>query len=283
MNDQSTGSARSFRLSNLPRLILLSLFLLIVLLPIAGLVFSAFKTDTEVIKGPLALPSHIRLDAFKQAWTTGRFNLFFRNSVIVTVAVVIVSVFLSTLMGYAFGLLPVPGRRLLFPLVLIGYMVPFEAVIIPLYHFMNGLALTDTYLGLILPQVGLSVSFGTLWMTGFFRSAPRELIDAAAIDGCTRWQTLWRVLWPLARPAVLTLVVLIFMWTWNEFLLALVIIQKETMRTLPIGLAFFQGRYAANIPLLAAGALIVAGPILLVYVIFQRYFIRGMLGGAIKG
>ena len=94
---------------------------------------------------------------------------------------------------------------------------------------------------------------------------------------------LWRILWPLARPAVLTLVVLIFMWTWNEFLLALVIVQNETMRTLPIGLAFFQGRYAANIPLLAAGALIVAGPILLVYVIFQRYFIRGMLGGAVKG
>lgn len=269
--------------SSLPRLALLSAFLLVVLLPIAGLALSAFKTDAEVIKGPFALPAHIRVDAFQQAWTTGRFNLFFRNSVIVAVVVVIVSVFLSTLMGYAFGLLPMPGRRLLFPLVLIGFMVPFEAVIIPLYHFMDGLRLTDTYWGLILPQVGLSVSFGTLWMTSYFRSAPRELIDAAAIDGCTRWQTLWRVLWPLARPAVLTLVVLVFMWTWNEFLLALVIIQKETMRTLPIGLAFFQGRYSANIPLLAAGALIVAGPILLVYVIFQRHFIRGMLGGAVKG
>ena len=110
-----------------------------------------------------------------------------------------------------------------------------------------------------------------------------ELVDAAAIDGCNRWQILWKVLWPLARPAVLTLVVLIFMWTWNEFLLALVMIQKETMRTLPVGLAFFQGRYSANIPLMAAGALIVAGPILLVYIVFQRYFIRGMLGGAVKG
>lgn len=267
----------------LPRYLLLTLFLLVILLPIAGLVLSAFKTNSEVIKGPFALPDEINLENFKEAWTTGRFNLFFRNSVVVSIAVVIVSVLLSTLMGYAFGLLPLPGKKILYPLVLVGYMVPFEAVVIPLYHFMNKIGLTDTYWALILPQIGLSVSFGTLWMTGFFRSAPRELIDAAAIDGCTRWQTLWKILWPLARPAVLTLVVLVFMWTWNEFLLALVMVQDETMRTLPVGLAFFQGRYSSNVPLLAAGALIVAGPILLVYILFQRYFIHGMLGGSVKG
>jgi raffinose/stachyose/melibiose transport system permease protein len=236
-----------------------------------------------VIKGPLTLPSQLRLDAFKDAWTTGRFNYFFRNSVVVTISVVVASVFLSTLTGYAFALLPVPGRKFLYPLLLLGYMVPFEAVIIPLYHMMNRMDLIDTYWALILPQVGLSVSFGTLWMTSFFRATPRELVDAAAIDGCNRWQLLWRVLWPLARPAVLTLVVVVFMWTWNEFLLALVLVQKETMRTLPVGLAFFQGRYSANTPLMAAGSLIVAGPVLLVYILFQRYFIRGMLGGAVKG
>jgi len=267
----------------IPNYLILSLFLLIIILPIIGLVLSAFKTDTEIIKGPFALPEQWTLDTFENAWTTGRFNYFFRNSVLVTVVVVIVSVFLSTLTGYAFGLLPVPGRKVLFPLLLLGYMVPFEAVIIPLYHFMDTLHLTDTYWALILPQVGLSVSFGTLWMSSFFRNAPKELVDAAAIDGCNRWQVLWRILWPLSRPAVLTLVVLVFMWTWNEFLLALVMVQKETMRTLPVGLAFFQGRYSANIPLMAAGSLIVAGPILLVYILFQRYFIRGMLGGSIKG
>lgn len=266
----------------LPNYLVLTLFLLIILIPIIGLVFSAFKTDSEVINGPLSLPSEIRIDAFKEAWTTGRFNYFFRNSVIVTIVVVVVSVILATLTGYAFAMLPVPGRKFLYPLMLLGYMVPFEAVIIPLYHMMNRMNLTDTYWALILPQVGLSVSFGTLWMSSFFRAAPRELVDAAAMDGCNRWQVLWRILWPLARPAVLTLVVLVFMWTWNEFLLALVMIQKETMRTLPVGLAFFQGRYSTNIPLMAAGSLIVAAPILLVYILFQRYFIRGMLGGAVK-
>jgi raffinose/stachyose/melibiose transport system permease protein len=251
-----------------PNYLLLSVFLLIILIPIISLVFSAFKTDVEVIKGPLTLPSQLRLDAFKDAWTTGRFNYFFRNSVVVTISVVVASVFLSTLTGYAFALLPVPGRKFLYPLLLLGYMVPFEAVIIPLYHMMNRMDLIDTYWALILPQVGLSVSFGTLWMTSFFRATPRELVDAAAIDGCNRWQLLWRVLRPLARPAVLTLVVLVL---------------KVRMRCLPVVLGLFQGRYSANTPLMAAGSLIVAGPVLLVYILFQRYFIRGMLGGAVKG
>ncbi len=269
--------------SLLPNYLILTLFLVVVFLPIFGILLSAFKTQSEVIRGPFNLPAEFRFDNFVNAWTTGRFSDYFKSSIIVALVVVAVSVFLSMLTGFAFGVLSFPFQRILYFLLLIGFMTPFEAVVIPLYHFMYRLGLTDTYWALILPQIGLSVSFGTLWMTGFFQSTPQELIDAAAMDGCSRWQMLWQVLWPLARPAVLTLVVLIFMWTWNEFLLALVMVQKETLRTLPVGLAFFQGRYTADVPRLAAGSIIVAGPIVLVYVLFQRYFIRGLLGGAVKG
>lgn len=267
----------------IPNYLLLSAFLLIVLLPIMGIVLSAFKTDSEIIKGPFSMPASLRLDSFMDAWTVGRFSMYFRSSVIVAISVVIASVFLSILTGYAFGTLRFPMQRFIYLVLLIGFMVPFEAVVIPLYHAMHRFGLTDTYWALILPQIGQSISFGTLWMTSFFQSAPQELIDASALDGCSRWQSLWRVLFPLATPAVLTLVVLIFMWTWNEFLLALVMVQDESLRTLPVGLAFFQGRYTSNIPLMAAGSIIVAGPIVLVYVLFQRYFIQGLLGGAVKG
>ena len=267
----------------LPRYLVLTIFMLVVLLPIWGMLMSAFKTDTQITVSPFSLPETWTLENFQRAWTVGKFNIFFKNSVIVTTAVVISSVFLSILSGYAFGQLPMPGRRLLFPLMLLGYMVPFEAVIIPLYNWMNALGLRNTYWALILPQIGLSVSFGTLWMASFFDSAPQELVDAATIDGCNRWQTLWLILWPLARPATTTLIVLIFMWTWNEFLLALVMVQTEAMRTQPVGLAFFQGKYTSNLSLMAAGAIIVALPTVLIYILFQRFFIRGMLGGAIKG
>jgi raffinose/stachyose/melibiose transport system permease protein len=267
----------------IPNYVLLTIFLLVILLPIIGIALSAFKTDSEIIKGPFSLPTSFRLDSFVNAWTVGHFNMYFRSSVIVSTSVVSVSVFLSILIGYAFGLLRFPLQRLLYLVLLIGFMVPFEAVVIPLYHAMHRFGLTDTYWALILPQIGQSISFGTLWMTSFFQSAPQELVDASALDGCTRWQSLWRVLFPLAKPAVLTLVVLFFMWTWNEFLLALVMVQDESLRTLPVGLAFFQGRYTSNIPLMAAGSIIVAGPIVLVYIVFQRYFIKGLLGGAVKG
>lgn len=267
----------------LPRYLVLTIFMMIVLLPVWGMLMSAFKSDTQIASSPFSLPQTWTLENFQQAWTIGKFNVFFKNSVIVTTAVVISSVFLSTLSGYAFGQLPIPGKNLLFPLMLLGYMVPFEAVIIPLYNWLDVLGLRNTYWALILPQVGLSVSFGTLWMSSFFENTPKELVDAATIDGCNRWQTLWAILWPLARPATTTLVVLIFMWTWNEFLLALVMVQTEAMRTLPVGLAFFQGKYTSNLSLMAAGAIIVALPTVLIYILFQRFFIRGMLGGAIKG
>jgi len=274
----------SFRWKRLlPRYLVLTIFMLIVLLPVWGMLMSAFKTDTQITVSPFSLPEKWTLENFRQAWTVGKFNVFFKNSVIVTTVVVVSSVFLSTLSGYAFGQLPMPGKKLLFPLLLLGYMVPFEAVIIPLYNWMNALGLRNTYWALILPQIGLSVSFGTLWMTSYFENTPQELVDAATIDGCNRWQTLWLILSPLARPATTTLVVLIFMWTWNEFLLALVMVQTEAMRTLPVGLAFFQGKYTSNLSLMAAGAIIVALPTVLIYILFQRFFIRGMLGGAIKG
>ena len=263
--------------------LLLSLFLAVAFLPFLSILLAAFKTDAEIAQGAFILPQQWRLDAFVRAWEQANFDTYFRSSVIVAVPVVVVSVVLSTLTGYAFGTMRFAGSRWLFVLFLIGLMVPFEAVVIPLYYRMRAIRLTDTYWALILPQIGLSVSFGTFWMRGFFKNAPGELIDAALIDGCNTFTALWRVLLPLARPAILTLIVLLFMWTWNEFFLALVMVSQEGLRTLPVGLAFFQGRHTAQVPLLAAGSLIVSGPILLVYVIFQRYFIRGMTAGAVRG
>jgi raffinose/stachyose/melibiose transport system permease protein len=174
------------------------------------------------------------------------------------------------------------GEQVLFYVLLIGLMVPLEATIVPLYYDLRDLGLTDTYWALILPQAGVSVAFGTFWMRAFFRSVPRSLVEAARLDGSSSWSTLWRVIMPLARPAVLTMVVLVFMWTWNEFLLALVMVSDEDLRTAPLGLAFFQGRNTSDEALLAAGSLIVAAPVVIVYLFLQRHFIRGMLSGAVK-
>jgi raffinose/stachyose/melibiose transport system permease protein len=175
-----------------------------------------------------------------------------------------------------------PGENVLLLVILLGLMVPFEAVIIPLWQLMGSLGLRNTYWALILPQVALSFAFGTFWMRSHFRGVPRELVDAAVVDGCSTWGVLWRVLFPISRPALLSLVVLLFMWTWNEFFLVLVMVTGD-LRTLPVGLALLRGRYASDIPVMAAASLIVSLPVIILYFLFQRSFIRGMIAGAVKG
>jgi raffinose/stachyose/melibiose transport system permease protein len=262
-------------------LVILGVFSLIALLPIVGILVTA-------VQDPNGLRSFgsfdgIHLGNFGDAWTQGHFGSYLRSSTIVAVTVVVVASVFSLLAGYAFGLMRFRGAEILFYVLLLGLMVPTEAIIVPLYYDLRDLNLTDTYWALILPQIATSVAFGTFWMRAFFRTVPRSLIEAARIDGASTWFILWRVLLPLARPAVLTMVVLLFMWTWNEFLLALVMVSDEGLRTAPLGLSFFQGRNTSNLTLLAAGAVIVATPVVVLYMFLQRHFIRGMLAGAVKG
>ena len=259
---------------------LLGVFSIIALVPIVGILLTALQEPGQVAN--FGEPNGLHVANFSKAWSDGHFSQYLRSSAIVVVAVVLISGLLSILAGYAFGMMRFRGDQVLFYLFLLGLMVPLESTVVPLYYDFRDLSLTDTYAALILPQAGVSLAFGTFWMRAFFRSVPRSLVEAARIDGSSSWSTLWRVIMPLARPAVLTMVVLVFMWTWNEFLLALVMVSDEDLRTAPLGLAFFQGRNTSDEALLAAGSLIVAAPVVIVYLFLQRHFIRGMLSGAVK-
>lgn len=261
--------------------VLLGLFMLAALIPFAGTIFTSLKTSEELTAGLLALPRSWRFENFVDAWQGARFQAFFQSSVIVVVPVVLIATALSTMAGYAFGTMRFPGDNLLLLVILLGLMMPFEAVIIPLWQFMTALGLRNTYWALILPQVALSFAFGTFWMRAHFKNTPTDLIDAAIVDGCSQWEVLWRVLFPLARPALLSLVVLLFMWTWNEFFLALVMVSGD-LRTLPVGLALLRGRYSSDIPVMAAASLIVSLPVIILYIFFQRSFIKGIIAGAVK-
>jgi raffinose/stachyose/melibiose transport system permease protein len=259
----------------------LGAFSVFALAPVVGIVLTALQ-DPD---GLAAFGSFNGLHPsnFVDAWEDGNFGPYLRSSVIVTTVVVAVASVLSILAGYAFGMMRFRGSQVLFYVVLLGLMIPTEAIVVPLYYDYRDAGLTDTYWALILPQIGTSVAFGTFWMRAYFRTVPRSLVEAARIDGASSWFTLWRVVLPLARPAVLTMTLLLSMWTWNEFLLALVMVTDEGLRTAPLGLSFFQGRNQTDLTLLAAGAVIVATPIVLLYVFLQRHFIRGMLSGAVKG
>ena len=250
---------------------ILVLFSVIAVFPMIGIVAQA-----------LQLP-HADLSTFGTAWREGHFATYLRNSVIVTAVTVVAAGVLSIMAGYALGTMRFRGSGALFLVFVAGLTIPTEAIVVPLYFDLRSAGLDNTYAGLILPQVAMSVAFGTFWMRAYFRSVPRSLLEAARIDGASSWTTLWRVLVPVGRPAILTMVLLTTMWTWNEFLLPLVIVNSdEGLRTAPLGLSFFQGTHKTDYSLLMAGALIIAAPIVIVYVFLQRQFIAGMLSGAIK-
>jgi raffinose/stachyose/melibiose transport system permease protein len=263
--------------------VVLIVFCAAVIVPLLAIVVAALHRPGELTTG-FSLPHALSLRTFQEAWVTGHFSTYMRSSVLVTSAVVAIATVLSTLAGYALGTMRFRGGSLLSYLFLLGLMVPFEAMIIPLYYDLRDLGLTDTYWSLILPEAALSLSFGTFWMRAFFRAVPRQLLEAARMDGASSWTVLWRILLPLGWPAISTMMVLLFMFSWNEFLLALVMVDaSDAHRTAPLGLANFQGRFGTDVPGVAAASLIVALPVFVVYLFLHRRFIRGMLGGAIKG
>ena len=261
----------------------LGVFSVIAFYPILSIVLLAMHQRSDLVTG-FSLPDSLDFSTFSAAWEEGALGTGLRNSLIVAAVVSVVSAFLSTLAGYAFGAMRFRGSDLLFYLLLVGLIFPYEATVIPLYYLFKDYGLTDSLWALILPQIGLSVPFGTFWMRAFFRSTPGALVEASRLDGASSFVTLWRVLLPQAWPAITTMLVLVFMWTWNEFLLALVMIQSDELRTAPLGLALFAGanRGSQDVTLTAAAAVIVALPVVIVYIFLQRSFIRGMFAGAVK-
>jgi raffinose/stachyose/melibiose transport system permease protein len=224
----------------------------------------------------------LHLENLSNAWEQGRFGQSMLTSISVSLFVVACATLLSVMSGYAFGTMRFPGQNVLFYLFLLGLMVPAEAIVVPLYFDLRTLGLTNTFWAITLPQVAQSVAFGTFWMRAYFRTSSIPMMEAARLDGAGSWTILWRILVPIGRPAVTTLIVLTFMWTWNEFLIPLVMATSDNLRTAPLGLAFFQGQHTSGFTLLAAGAVIVAAPVVLVYLFLQRHFIRGMLDGAVR-
>jgi raffinose/stachyose/melibiose transport system permease protein len=263
--------------------LILSLGVVLALAPFAVTTLASFKTTMELVQGPFQPPAVWQWQNYLTAWTDGNLDRFFLNSVVVAVLVVVPSVFLSAMTGYAFARFRFRGSGLLFGFLLLGLVVPLQALVIPLFYLLRELGLLNSYLGLILPQIAMSLSFGTLLMRQAFVAVPREIVEASIVDGASSWTTLWQILFPLARPALGTLALMLFVWTWNEFLLPLVVSIQEEYWTLPVGLLNFQAQWTSNLPIIAAGSTIIFLPLTIVFLIFQRQLVEGITSGAVKG
>jgi raffinose/stachyose/melibiose transport system permease protein len=250
--------------------------------PLVGVVMaSLYPPGPTTSPSGFALPPSFAWHNYVDAWNQGRFASSFGTSLLVAAIMVPASVILSVIAGYAFATMRFRFSKTLFYLFILGLLIPTEATIVPLYYDVKAIGLLDTPWALIILEVSGEMAFGIFWMRAAFLSAPPSLLEAARIDGASSWKTLWLIMVPFAKPAILTLAVLTFADSWNEFFLALVFTVNKF--TAPAGLASFSGRYTTDIALVSAGAVIVAIPILIVFIIFQREFMRGMLTGAVKG
>jgi len=256
---------------------------LVILIPIYLTVVTGLKDRHEVVANPLGLPAEYIWENIAAAWEGGNFDRYFVNSIMVTIPTVTGVLVFSTLAAYAFALLSFPGKEKLFKVFLAGLTIPLGVLSIPLFYLMNSFKLLDTHWALILPEIGISMPFGVLLLRSFIQDLPSEILDAGRIDGCTDWGLLRHIVIPLSRPALFSLLIFNFTWSWNEFLLAVVLLQTESARTLPLGLNFFRGRYSSNYPLLMAGATITFIPVMIVYILFQRHFIKGIVAGSVSG
>jgi ABC-type glycerol-3-phosphate transport system permease component len=252
------------------------------LLPLVSIVLASLQPSGAAVSG-LAWPDRPTFENYTSAWSAAGFGNLLRNSLVVAGGVVPLTLLAATLASYAIATLRLRWSNALFVFFVSGLTIPVELVVIPLYYDLRSVGLTNTLWAVVLVEIGLFMPFGIFWMTTHFRSMPTDLVEAARIDGATSFRILRSVLLPLSKPALSTLAVLVFMWSWNQFLLVLILVQDTDLRTAPAGLGFFVGQYTTDIPVLSAGTVIVVLPIVVVYLIFQRSFISGLLQGAVKG
>ncbi len=262
--------------------IVLVLFSIAAIYPVYYMVVTGLKTREDWLANQFGLPAALTLQNFAQALDQGRLLIWLRNSFVVTLVSVIFSTVLAALAAYSIARFSFRGRSFYLNAMIALMVIPPAVLILPLFVLTVQVKLINTLTSVILIYSGLLIPFSIYLLVSFFRSLPRELLDAAAIDGCTNFGILWRIVLPLSAPALVTLVVVNALWVWNELLIALVFLQSEELKTLMPGLTLFKGHFSINEPLIMAGTLIATLPTIVLYLFGQRFFIRGLVAGAVK-
>jgi ABC-type glycerol-3-phosphate transport system permease component len=250
--------------------------------PLYVMLQAAFKTQLDWERQKIGFPTTSSFAAFRHAWLGASMGIYFRNSAIITLSVLALSLIVSAMAGYSFSKLHWPGATLTYFAVLAWLAIPPLLLMVPIYVEMVKLNLIDTYWSVILLYTALNMPFNVYLMTAFFRELPDELLEAARLDGARVHGIFTRIMVPLAKPALATLVIFNVLFVWNEFAFALLLLQSDDVKTLTVGVLQLQGRVSTDYPTLMAGLLITSLPVVGTYLIFQKYLVRAIAAGAIK-
>lgn len=277
----NTAASRQLR-GRLPGIILIVAAAIFSIVPLISMFTAALAPQGSIPQG-LSWPADPQWHNFVDAWNVANITVLLKSSILIVLGVVPVSLLISTMAAYAISVLRIPLGKIFYLLLLLTLTLPYEITIVPLYQQVSELGLLDSQLGLILPLIGLNMPFAVFWMNAHFLTTPAELSEASSIDGASSWQSFRHIHLPLARPAISSLGLLMFLSTWNTFLLALVLINDPNQRTMAGALQAFQSKYSTDIVLLNAGALLLMAPTIIVFLLLQKQFSAALLQGAVKG
>jgi raffinose/stachyose/melibiose transport system permease protein len=271
---------------SLPRLfqyLVLSIITLVIVVPIVMLIFGSLKTTGEMYASPYTFPNPVHWENYSQILVSPSFWIMLRNSLFVMLSTTAGVLIICSLAAFVFSRMRFRSKELAFNFLTLGLMFPITVAIMPVYLVIRDMHLTNTLLAVILVQTAFGLSGNILILRGFFASIPAELQDAASIDGCSSFDFFWRILIPLARPALSAVAALTMIVSWNDLLTPLVILDQENLWTLPLGTMQFQGQYSSDVALVAAFVALSAIPAVLFYLFAERQIVAGLTAGALKG
>jgi raffinose/stachyose/melibiose transport system permease protein len=270
-------------LRNLPIQLILIIAALVFVYPTFWVFVAALKTGKELYQAPWNLPKAPTVANYAKAWEMAHLGRAFVNSGVITVASISIILFVSILAAYPISHMKFKGRRLIYFLILLGIMVPVEGLIIPLFITLKRFHFLNTYFGVIFPYSAVGVPFTLFVLVNFFKDIPHELKDAALIDGASNFQMLWKIVVPLSIPAIVGVGIFQGSIVWNELIVSLTVLQNEKLYTVPLTLATFLRRFVRDWSLTFSTLSLSMIPIVVIYIIFNRQFVRGMTVGAVKG
>ena len=243
----------------------------------------ALKSRREYVLDRLGFTQSFAVQNFVDAWTQANMGRYFLNSALVTVVSVLLILILASMAGYALSHLTFRGSKATFLIILAAMMIPFQVIMVPFVKTLNDISMLNTYQGLIVAYVSQFLPFTIYFMTSYFARIPKEITEAARVDGNNIWGVFGRIMLPLGRPALLSMGILNALFCWNDILIALLVMQSPSQRTVMVGVSALRGQYPDNVPVYLAGVLLVVIPLVIVYLIFQRQITAGVTAGATKG
>ncbi|MEK3721153.1 carbohydrate ABC transporter permease [Paenibacillus sp. FSL H8-0034] len=263
--------------------ILLAVLSAINILPIVWMVVSSFKSEADFATNPLGLPKTWNFSNYTSAWKVAHLGTYFWNSVLVTAASILLTVLLGALASYFLSRFEFRMRGWLYGLFIIGMTIPIHATLVPIFIVMKKIGLLNTHLSLVLPYTAFHLSITIFILAGFMRGFPKDVEESAIMDGAGLYRIFWSIILPMTRPALATVIIINFIYNWNEFLFALVLINKAALKTLPLGLANFAGTETRFQTLQMAALTMALVPLVGFYLAMEKQLIQGMTAGAVKG